>query len=341
MTPRNNKNIIVINGKSYNVGTSWKPKSIDGFGRRVAKGKLAHPLKSLSASKKQIHKKAENLSRPIQKSKILVRSGLKKPHVSRLITASLPAKTKAVAGNAEKRSHAGRSRLISRFSNSATPRKVSKKYAGLSVAKHKIPLGSELSRASAKIAKRSKTRLADFEHAISSASAHLEKTPRNLRSKRLFKTGRRRKIANIVSGTLALLLLAGFFGYQNAPNIEMRLASRRAGFAGNLPSYKPAGYGLAGKVNYQPGKISVSFKSRTDNKSFNITEQASDWSSSSLLAKVVAKDNKPYQQYTQQGKTVYITDSNKATWVDGGVWYLVEGNAELTSDQLLRIAESL
>lgn len=140
--------------------------------------------------------------------------------------------------------------------------------------------------------------------------------------------------------SLAGFLLLGFFAYQNTPAIEMRVAAARSGVSAGLPAYKPSGYS-ARDVKSEDGAVSVSFKSRTDNKSFTLTQKASSWNSASLLANTVAQTNQPYQTYQDEGKTVYIYNNSNATWVDGGVWYQVEGDASLTSDQLLRIANSL
>ena len=140
---------------------------------------------------------------------------------------------------------------------------------------------------------------------------------------------------------VAALLVAGFFTYQNMPNLSMRLASSRAGVRGTLPSYQPAGFGLSGSITYKPGQITVGYKSHSDDRNFKIIQSASSWDSTSLLDNFVATSHKDYQTVLDRGKTIYIYDKSSATWMDGGVWYRVEGNSELNSDQLLNLASSL
>jgi hypothetical protein len=55
----------------------------------------------------------------------------------------------------------------------------------------------------------------------------------------------------------------------------------------------------------------------------------------------VTSNKHPYQPFEANGRTIYIYDGNKATWVDGGVWFNIDGKANLNSDQLLKIADSL
>jgi hypothetical protein len=120
----------------------------------------------------------------------------------------------------------------------------------------------------------------------------------------------------------------------------MRVASARSGVHGSLPGYQPAGFGLNGAISYKPGQITVSYKSTSDNRSFQITQSVSSWNSDTLRDSYVATNHPSYQMVNPKGKTVYLYDSN-ATWVDGGIWYRVEGDSQLNSDQLQNIANSL
>jgi hypothetical protein len=72
-----------------------------------------------------------------------------------------------------------------------------------------------------------------------------------------------------------------------------------------------------------------------------LSQRSSEWNSDALVQNFVATSRRAYQSYQDNGKTIYIYEGNNATWVDGGVWYQIEGNASLNSDQLLRIAKSL
>jgi hypothetical protein len=155
------------------------------------------------------------------------------------------------------------------------------------------------------------------------------------------KLGFKRHTANLAMGALAALLLVGFFVYQNVPNLSMRLASTRAGFNAQLPGYQPSGFSQEKLVSYSPGKITVNFHSNSDDRAFQLTQQVSNWNSQALADNYLAKNGKQYQTLESGGKTIYIYNGDSATWVNGGVWYQIEGQSSLSSDQILKIANSI
>lgn len=330
-----------MNGKRYDartgtlLGSNQKPKTnpgvvMDGI---VKRGPATHHKKVASSPKKT--RPSATQHKGVQRPKTLMRKGLKKPsHAAKQKTAEptiLPmASEKEIQNRLKRAQKVMQSRYISRFGNEPA---LTKRKEPLAVA-HPKPHAKTAATHAHSQASKTAPPIQHFEQAIQDASSHLTKF-HGKKQKRVFKN----KKINALAGSLAVLLLVGFFGWQNAPNLEMQVASRKAGFAAHMPGYSPAGYGVAGAVQSQPGKVSVSFKSRTDDKSFNVTQRASDWSSDSLLNNALAsKTNK--QTWQEQGKTVYIYDGSNATWVDGGVWYQIEGNASLTTDQLLRIVNS-
>ncbi len=183
-----------------------------------------------------------------------------------------------------------------------------------------------------------------LDKALQAAQGHTEQyhEPKRTLSKRVAKKlGVSGKAITITTAVLAGLLLGGFYAYQNVPNLAMRVAAARAGFAAGMPSYSPSGFSFKGPVQYSSGQVVVSFKSNTDDRSFKITQQSSNWTSDSLLNNFVAVSGREYQTYQDRGRTVYIYNGSNATWVNGGVWYQIEGKSDLTSDQLVRIASSL
>lgn len=165
-----------------------------------------------------------------------------------------------------------------------------------------------------------------------------KKTKKHRVSKKL---GVSPKVVHFGVGTFAALLLIGFIAYQNATNISMRIAASRAGFNASIPTYQPAGFGLNGPIEYGPGQITLNFKSNSDQRNFHITQRVSNWNSDTLLSNFVTSNNKSYQTYQEKGRTIYIYDGSSATWVSGGVWYQIEGNSSLSSDQLIRLASSI
>lgn len=151
---------------------------------------------------------------------------------------------------------------------------------------------------------------------------------------------RQPRLATILTSSLALLLLAGYLTYINLPNISMRVAATRAGISANYPNYKPDGYHFAGPITYQPGEVNITFQSNTNERNFVIKQKASGWDSQAVLDNYVAKKTGTYLTYQERGLTIY-SFGNRAAWVNGGLLYTIEGNAPLSSDQLLKIATSM
>lgn len=154
----------------------------------------------------------------------------------------------------------------------------------------------------------------------------------------LFK--RQPKLTTILSTSLAILLLGGYLTFINLPNISMRVAATRAGIAASFPSYKPDGYSFQGPITYAPGEVSINFKSNTNSSTFTLKQKTSNWDSQAVLDNYVTKQTENYLTYQEQGLTIYSFD-NKAAWVNGGLLYSLEGNAQLSSEQVLRLATSL
>lgn len=173
--------------------------------------------------------------------------------------------------------------------------------------------------------------------------ANALKNARSHESTRSYNKKPRRRLTHngAALGALAALLLVGFFTYQNIPSLSMRLAATRAGFNASLPGYQPSGFTQDRLVKYSPGKVSVSFHSNSDQRRFQLTQQVSNWNSQALVDNYLSVNDKPYQTFEANGKTIYIYDEGNATWVNGGVWYQIEGKSSLSSDQILQIANSI
>ncbi len=182
----------------------------------------------------------------------------------------------------------------------------------------------------------------NFSMALSKAETH--KQPKIAKKRWHHKLAKRLKVSSKVINTTALILavitIGGYFTYMNLPNLNMRLAAARANVHASLPSYKPSGFHLASNISIKPGQVTINYDSNSDKRNFAITQTASGWNSESLKDNYLA-DKTNLQSIQDQGKTVYIYNDNSATWVDGGVWYRIEGNSQLGSDQLQKIAHSL
>ena len=170
-----------------------------------------------------------------------------------------------------------------------------------------------------------------FEAAIANARSHEQPAhkPRKKAGQRILQIG---------SFATAFIAIAGFVAYLNMPNIELRVASAKAGFHAQLPDYKPTGYAMQGGVKTNNGVVSVNFQSGTSK--FTLMQQQSNWDSRTLLDNVVAMASDDHKTYQSQGRTVYIYGNN-AAWVNGGVLYSMQINGEMSPQEIVSVATSI
>lgn len=148
------------------------------------------------------------------------------------------------------------------------------------------------------------------------------------------------KIGKTATMAATFVLLFGFIAYMNFANLQAQLASTQAGFDASIPSYTVAGYNRRSSIETQPGKISISFTSNTDSRSYQVNQEVSKWSSAALQENFLYARNISYQTTQDAGKTIFLYDEGNATWVNGGVWYTVNSDS-LSTEQLVKIASSL
>ena len=138
----------------------------------------------------------------------------------------------------------------------------------------------------------------------------------------------------------AIVLIGGYLTYINMPNLSMHVAAANAGVNASFPDYRPDGYRFNGPIAYNNGEVSLKFASTTNNTGYTINQKNSNWDSQAVLDNYVSKKAKDYLTYSEQGLTIY-TFNGEAAWVNGGVFYTIEGDAPLSSDQVLRIVGSM
>lgn len=367
---RDHKNVIELNGKLYDsvsgkiIGSAGhdpskpvviKPKSngtaVDGFVKKPAAKKISVS----STSHKPVHKpnKSRASGRDVvahnrQQTKTLIRKGLKKPATHEATHSEVKAeKTTHHSSRWARAKSTPQSPKISRFGhNTAGTTAFTKKTAHI----HVKPSPRQAHGDTEQVIQQVEAPIPNHnqilkEQLVAKAikDARVEKTThKKARKHRVAnKLGISPKIIHFGMGTFAAILLIGFIGYQNATNMSMKVASSRAGFNASVPGYQPAGFGMSGPIEYGPGQVTLNFRSHSDNRNFHITQKTSNWNSEALLNNFVVSNNKSYQTYQEKGQTIYIYDGSNATWVHGGVWYQVEGDSSLSSDQLLKIASSI
>jgi hypothetical protein len=145
----------------------------------------------------------------------------------------------------------------------------------------------------------------------------------------------------IASASLALLLLGGYFTYLNMPTLSVRMAAAQSGVSATYPGYHPDGYNIRGLVTYNDSSVNMTFAANGGPQSYTVGQAKSNLDSSAVLENYVKpKVGGSYIPYTQQGLTIYIF-GNDAAWVNGGILYTINGDAPLSSEQILHIASSM
>lgn len=189
-----------------------------------------------------------------------------------------------------------------------------------------------------------------FQRALTHATAH-EQPPHNPRAakkaaradakatKRTRKPVHHRALS-VALASLAVLMLTGFFAYQNKANLIMRVADAKAGFHANLPGYKPTGFAAA-NFSYSPGLVAVNFHNATTGYDYNLVQKESDWDSQTLLDSYVSVKSHSYQTLQSGGRTIYLYGNNNAAWVNSGVLYQLTTDGNLTTNDVLNIATSV
>ncbi len=348
------QNVLVVNGKHYDAKTGELLKSssggssipkhagtvIDGFSRRPSGAKSVAPAHN-------IHSKAE-------KSKTLMRGAVKKPTHNKVHATShavshhpRPVQKQAASPTNKERAvratSVSKSSLVSKFGPQAYTADVQKNKQPKPVVHVPVKKAPPISEQRVSPSPRAKTYPNPFADAMQNATSHQQISPQrpNRRQRVASKLRISPRMVSAGSMVMAGLLLGGFFVYQNIPNLAMKVAATRSGIEASLPGYKPAGFAMNGPIKYSAGKISIQYRSTTDDRNFAVNQSKSEWNDETLLDNFVARDRRTYQTYQDKGKTIYIYDDNNATWVNDGVWYQIEGASALNSDQLLRIANSL
>lgn len=183
-----------------------------------------------------------------------------------------------------------------------------------------------------------------FQKAIEQASNHatVDKSSKT-RNHKLQKSFKRHRSVFAVAASITLVVaIGGFVAFANMSKIELKVANMRAGVQASLPAYEPAGYAKDGPVSYQAGKVTITFKNTASgNQAYQVSQQESDLNSSTLQDEVLAGGTKPRQVVQQNGNTIYLFGDSDAAWVSGGILYKITGDANLSTNEILLIADSV
>lgn len=152
------------------------------------------------------------------------------------------------------------------------------------------------------------------------------------------KTGPARPTA-VVMTVIGLALLGVFLWQVNASDIQVKLASLRAGLTASVPGFVPGGWSGAQSLKASEG--GVSYELVKDGKTLKIEQQKSDWDSQAVLEQYVLRRSTDYLALQSQGLTIYMFGDNQAAWVNQGAFYTLSGDHGIEQDDIIRMATSL
>ncbi len=178
----------------------------------------------------------------------------------------------------------------------------------------------------------------EIKKAISTAS-RLPQNHKKRASRGFGNLGWARLTLMITCITTAVFALVYFVNLASN-DVSLKVAATQSGIDATYPNYVPRGYELS-DVTSASGKVTMNFKS--EDGSFMITEEASNWNSDALLNNYIKEnyDEGTYSVVVEQGLTIYM-GTNWEAWVNGGLLYKLNvKTGSLTKKQLKTIATSL
>ncbi len=348
------KTTINLNGQRYNalsgqLITNKKATNIDGFVKKTEK--INYSIKPTIRPKPDAPIKNRPITIATRKpnpSKTLMRTSVNKPPKTTSLIKKINSpvaeiqkpiaiKTPTMIGNvdpkvARRAKSIKLSNSISRFGGTISPADYK-----IEAPKHRPSLTATNQKISTHQAQSD-----PFANAIENATSHQQPalTKKELRKLHGKNPKRGRLISYLAVGTMAVAVL-GFAVYKNIPNFMVKVASARAGFAANMPSYQPSGFSL-NAVGYRPGMVAFNFKSNVGNRSFSLTEHSSNWDNTTLVSNIlVPTTGHNYKKVMIAGQEVYFYGKDQAAWVNSGIWYQVKGNGSISTNQIIKLATNL
>lgn len=135
---------------------------------------------------------------------------------------------------------------------------------------------------------------------------------------------------------VALLII----GSRSVTDLQLRVASAKAGFSTSLPAYHPAGYSL-GQLSYNSGIFASEYHTNGSTESYTVTQKKTSWDSQTLLDNYVLTTAARYQIVQLGTRTVYLYNDGNATWINGNIWYQLNSDGSLNESQIINVVNSL
>lgn len=330
-----------------------KKPVIDGFVKAPPRSKASKPPLAKPAPqthpKQDINTPAYGLHRRADKAHTLMRSALKKP--SGGISARIERLSPGLSIQRELRAksiskHDG----VDHFGNPIKPSQAKQTVHGQVVRRPHRPASQPTSVPTAAVALPSMVTSAShqklerlLDEALTQADAHKQALKYNAARHFWQKPGFLGKRAGLKLALVILLILGiGIYAaYREVPLVSVKVAGIKIHVDANVPAYVPDGYKLSKPAYLQGGAVVLSYNSSGNNRGFDLAQQKSNLSSTSLAQTVVAP-GAPVQTSDVSGNTVYIYGANNdASWVNNRVLYTIKNHSKLTSDQIIKVVQSL
>lgn len=174
---------------------------------------------------------------------------------------------------------------------------------------------------------------AEIARALESAPTKKPPRPKKQRSTRRKKATR----LGIIGASIAVIL--GVIVWLNLPMISIHFAASQTGVSAVIPHYAPEGFRLQWPVGAENNQVSLHYSSR-EGTAFTLSQSNSSWNSDAVRTMVEERSDGRFLTSRDRGITVYTHDGN-AAWVNRGILYTIEGDAQLSSDTIMRIANSM
>lgn len=177
-----------------------------------------------------------------------------------------------------------------------------------------------------------------LQQAVQQAKSHEQPIVHPVRSFKAANERHTRRLIHIGSSALIAVALIGVAISLNMNNVKLQFASSTAGFNAGLPTAQPYGFRLNG-LSATTGSVALNYVDKK--QGYTISEKSSNWDTITLKESFVATITKHYQVINTDGETIYVYGNQNATWVNNGIWYQIQSNGQLNTEQLIAIATSL
>lgn len=141
------------------------------------------------------------------------------------------------------------------------------------------------------------------------------------------------RASTVATVMVAAILAGGYLAYVNMPGISLRIAAAQAGVDART-ALIPNGYSQSSSVAYQPGQITVNYKSNGGDNSYSLTQSKTSMNSNAVRESLVPRNAKNLSD----GVYKY---GDRAVWLSGDTLFTLDGNQYLSDQQITEIAKSV